>query len=43
MAGVARYDGVAEWYDRELATSELGLSVQRIVLPLAGERHGRRR
>jgi SAM-dependent methyltransferase len=41
MSGVARYDGVAEWYDRELATSELGLSAQGIVLRLLGEGEGR--
>lgn len=41
MGGVARYDGVAEWYDRELATSELGLSAQRIVLRLLGQGEGR--
>ena len=41
VSGVARYDGVAEWYDRELATSDLGLSAQRIVLRLLGEGEGR--
>jgi SAM-dependent methyltransferase len=41
MAGVARYDGVAEWYDRELATGELGLSAQRVVLRILGDGIGR--
>jgi SAM-dependent methyltransferase len=41
VSGVARYDGVAEWYDRELATAELGLSSQRVVLRLVGEGTGR--
>jgi SAM-dependent methyltransferase len=41
MTGVARYDGVAEWYDRELATAELGLSSQRVVLRLLGDGRGR--
>jgi SAM-dependent methyltransferase len=41
MTGVARYDGVADWYDRELATAELGLSSQRVVLRLLGEGTGR--
>jgi SAM-dependent methyltransferase len=41
MPGVARYDGVADWYDRELATAELGLSSQRVVLRLLGEGSGR--
>jgi SAM-dependent methyltransferase len=41
MSGVARYDGVAEWYDRELATADLGLSSQRVVLGLLGEGTGR--
>jgi SAM-dependent methyltransferase len=38
---VARYDGVAEWYDRELATSELGLSARRVVIRLLGPASGR--
>jgi SAM-dependent methyltransferase len=41
MSGVARYDGVAERYDRELATAALGLSSQRIVLRLLGDGEGR--
>jgi SAM-dependent methyltransferase len=41
MSGVARYDGVAEWYDRELATADLGLSAQRVVLRLLGAGEGR--
>jgi SAM-dependent methyltransferase len=41
MSGAARYDGVAEWYDRELATAELGLSSQRVVLRLLGDGSGR--
>jgi SAM-dependent methyltransferase len=40
MTGVARYDGVADWYDRELATTELGLSSQRVVLRLLGDGEG---
>jgi SAM-dependent methyltransferase len=38
---VARYDGVADWYDRELATAELGLSSQRVVLRILGKGSGR--
>lgn len=41
MTTVARYDGVAEWYDRELATSELGLSARRVVVRLLGPGSGR--
>jgi ubiquinone/menaquinone biosynthesis C-methylase UbiE len=41
MSEVARYDGVADWYDRELATAELGRSSQRIVLRLLGDGSGR--
>lgn len=41
MDEVARYDGVADWYDRELATAELGLSSQRVVLRILGEGSGR--
>ena len=33
---VARYDGVAEWFDRELATSELGVAGRRIAQRLLG-------
>ena len=39
--GKARYDDVAEWYDAEFATSELGLSAQRIVVRLLGDGPGR--
>jgi SAM-dependent methyltransferase len=39
--GRARYDDVAEWYDAEFATTELGLSARRIVLRLLGEGPGR--
>jgi ubiquinone/menaquinone biosynthesis C-methylase UbiE len=38
--GKARYDDVAEWYDAEFATSELGLSARRIVLRLLGDGPG---
>jgi SAM-dependent methyltransferase len=38
---VARYDAVAEWYDRELATSSLGLSIRPVVLRLLGNGPGR--
>jgi SAM-dependent methyltransferase len=41
MGPGARYDGVADWYDRELATAELGLSAQRVVMRLLGEGDGR--
>jgi SAM-dependent methyltransferase len=41
MSGVAHYDGVADWYDRELATAELGLSSQRVVLRILGQGSGR--
>lgn len=37
----ARYDDVAEWYDAEFATTELGLSARRIVLRLLGDRPGK--
>jgi SAM-dependent methyltransferase len=36
----ARYDGVAEWYDRELATSEAGLTIQQVVAGLLGDASG---
>ena len=39
--GKARYDDVAEWYDAEFATTELGLSARRIVLRLLGDGPGR--
>jgi ubiquinone/menaquinone biosynthesis C-methylase UbiE len=39
--GKARYDGVAEWYDAEFATTELGLSARRVVLRLLGDGPGR--
>jgi SAM-dependent methyltransferase len=41
MSGVARYDGVADWYDRELAAAPTGLSAQRVVSRLLGEGDGR--
>jgi SAM-dependent methyltransferase len=41
MSGVARYDGVAEWYDRELATAPTGLSAHRVVGRLLGQGKGR--
>jgi SAM-dependent methyltransferase len=37
----ARYDGVADWYDRELATSELGVSARRTAMRLLGPGPGR--
>jgi ubiquinone/menaquinone biosynthesis C-methylase UbiE len=37
----ARYDDVADWYDSEFATTELGLSARRIVLRLLGDGPGR--
>lgn len=40
MSGVARYDGVAEWYDRELAPAPTDLPAQRVV-SLLGEGDGR--
>jgi SAM-dependent methyltransferase len=40
MARVARYDGVADWYDRELADTELGESARRIVIRLLGDGPG---
>ncbi len=36
----ARYDGHADWYDREFATSELGLFGRRAVLDLLGRGEG---
>jgi SAM-dependent methyltransferase len=36
----ARYDGLAEWYDREFATSELGVSGRRAVMRLLGSGRG---
>jgi ubiquinone/menaquinone biosynthesis C-methylase UbiE len=41
MGDIARYDGIAEWYDAEFATSELGASARRIVLRLLGDGPGR--
>src|SRR5919206_307524 len=41
MDGVARYDGIAEWYDRELADSELARSARAVVLRLLGDGPGR--
>ena len=37
----ARYDSVAEWYDAELATSELGESARAIALRFLGDGPGR--
>jgi SAM-dependent methyltransferase len=37
VSGVARYDGVADWYERELAATELGDSSRRIVVRLLGD------
>jgi ubiquinone/menaquinone biosynthesis C-methylase UbiE len=39
--GEARYDPIADWYDTEFATSELGLASRRIVLRLLGDGPGR--
>jgi SAM-dependent methyltransferase len=36
----ARYDGLADWFDREFATSELGLFGRRAVLDLLGRGNG---
>jgi ubiquinone/menaquinone biosynthesis C-methylase UbiE len=41
MGDIARYDGIAEWYDAEFATSELGASARAIVLRLLGDGPGR--
>ena len=41
METVARYDAVAEWYDEQLATSELGLSGREVALRLLGRGPGR--
>ena len=38
---MARYDGIAEWYDAGFATSELGASARAIVLRLLGGGPGR--
>jgi SAM-dependent methyltransferase len=37
----ARYDGVAEWYDRELGLSETGASARRLAVTLLGFGPGR--
>ena len=37
----ARYDAIAEWYDAEFATSELGVAARTIVLRLLGDGPGR--
>src|SRR2546430_4739784 len=37
----ARYDDVAEWYDAEFATTDLGLSARKVVLRLLGDGPGR--
>jgi len=39
--GPARYDEVAEWYDRELADTELGRSARAVVVRLLGSGPGR--
>jgi hypothetical protein len=31
LGGPARYDGVAEWFDRELATAGVGLTERRVA------------
>ncbi len=41
MAQAARYDGVAEWYDREFATTPSGLSACRVVTGMVGAADGR--
>jgi SAM-dependent methyltransferase len=41
MGRVAHYDGVADWYDAELADTELGQSARRIVIRLLGDGPGR--
>ena len=38
--GEARYDGLADWYDREFATSELGMFGRRAVVRLLGRGDG---
>jgi ubiquinone/menaquinone biosynthesis C-methylase UbiE len=41
VTDIARYDGIAEWYDAEFATSDLGGSALAIVLRLLGDGPGR--
>jgi SAM-dependent methyltransferase len=41
VSGVARYDGLAEWYDRELARAPTGLSAREVVVRLLGRGAGR--
>jgi 2-polyprenyl-3-methyl-5-hydroxy-6-metoxy-1,4-benzoquinol methylase len=41
VSGVARYDGVAEWYDRELATAPTRPPAHRVVSRLLGCGDGR--
>jgi SAM-dependent methyltransferase len=41
VGDIARYDGIADWYDAEFATSELGASARAIVLRLLGDGPGR--
>jgi SAM-dependent methyltransferase len=41
VTGSALYDPIADWYDREFATSVLGGSAREIVLRLLGEGPGR--
>jgi ubiquinone/menaquinone biosynthesis C-methylase UbiE len=38
---VARYDGVAEWYDREFAATDLGARARQILARLLGSGPGR--
>jgi SAM-dependent methyltransferase len=37
----ARYDGIAEWYDAEFATTALGESARKVVLRLLGDGPGK--
>lgn len=39
--GLARYDGVADWYERDFAESELGVATRQIVVELLGTANGR--
>jgi len=41
VGDIARYNGIADWYDAEFATSELGASARAIVLRLLGDGPGR--
>jgi SAM-dependent methyltransferase len=42
MVEQPRYDGFAEWYDREFATAPLATAVREAVVRLLGEGRGRR-